>query len=426
MTVLADTVGWRELPWDAVAVHFAELALKGMNRGEMTARLRRNLQRALGRRAARVSSHHDHLLVEPAAGQLGAALTAAAGVMGVAYVQPLRRLPAEESALAGAALELYRALAGGRWSFAVRARGLSRVMPVDSPEIERRLGRAIIEATGAPVELVNPQVCVRLRAYERSVCLLGPRMDGPGGLPLGVQGAVLTMFSGGIDSPVAAWLMMRRGCWVDFLHVHTHPDPEAVRASKIVGLIEQLLRPQGISARLFLVPYDVFQVGLLSGRAPRGLEMTLFRRFVARVADKLAAEHHHQALVTGDNLGQVASQTLENLAAVDDAVARPVFRPLLTYDKREIIALAGKLGTYALSIRAYKDCCSLVARQPATRPKLAAVRAVEATLDVEGVVERAVAETVYWRVGEDGGGGTDRGTVGIGPGGEAGGGLLLP
>jgi thiamine biosynthesis protein ThiI len=171
-----------------------------------------------------------------------------------------------------------------------------------------------------------------------------------------------------------------------------------VRDSKIVPLIEKILAPQKIAARLFLVPYDVFQIALLGANADPSLEVALFRRFIVRVANRIAAAHGHLALVTGDNIAQVASQTLEGIIATDDAAERPMLRPLLTYEKQEIIAVAERIGTYELATQDYRDCCSLSVSRPATKPRLQAVRAAEATFDIERVVERALAEMVAWKI----------------------------
>jgi thiamine biosynthesis protein ThiI len=390
---------WLALPWDAVVAHVSEIALKGRNRGEFFSRLRRNLHRALGDSVAHVGHSHRRLELYPAAGRLAEVLQRAAQVMGVAYVVPVRFLPLNLELLEQTAVEIYRAVAQPAASFAVRVRRRGVDTPLNSTEMERRIGAAVVKATGAPVNLDAPDVLIAFRMYAEGAWLLGPRFDGPAGLPVGSVGSVLTLFSGGIDSPVAAWLMMRRGCATDFLHFHSYGDPERVRETKLIPILEQLLGPQAVPARLFLAPYDLFQLRLLQRNVPRALELVLFRRFMMRLADRLAARHGYQAIVTGDNLGQVASQTMESLIAVDEVVTRPVFRPLLAHNKTEIIALAERIGTYVHSIRPYKDCCSLLARHPATRPALPAVHAAESRLDIEELLQRTEQDMVEIEVG---------------------------
>ena len=389
---------WLALPWDGIVAHFAELGLKGANRGWFTTMQRRNLSRALRGLAARVVNRYDHLSIQPVPGRFAEAFAATVRVIGVAYAQPVRQVTPTEPALVEAGLALFRAIAGENASFAVRAENASRILPYDSLELARRVGGAIKQATGAPVDLEHPDVTIGFRVYGNAIWLLGPRLAGPGGLPLGAHGPVLTLFSGGIDSPVAAWQMMRRGCLTDFLHVYSQPSPEQVRDTKIVPLLRRILDPQQQKARLFLVPYDTFQAALLQVAVRPELELILFRRFLARVADRLATEHGFPALVTGDNLGQVASQTLENLVAMGEVATRPVLRPLLTYDKQQIITQARQLGTYDLSIQPYKDCCSLVARHPATRPKPEAILIAESRLPIDDIVARALRDLVVWNI----------------------------
>jgi thiamine biosynthesis protein ThiI len=177
------------------------------------------------------------------------------------------------------------------------------------------------------------------------------------------------------------------------------PSNEEAAAEKVPKLVERIVTPQGISARLFLVPYHAFQLALLMSKIPPPLELVLFRRFMVKVANRIAKENGHQAIVTGDNLGQVASQTLENMTVVDNASDLSIFRPLLTYDKQEIVALAQQIGTYELSIQPYKDCCSLIARHPETRANLQDVLEAEKMLPLEQIIERTISETMVLTIG---------------------------
>ncbi len=394
-----STLGWLKLPWDAVVVHYGEVGLKGGNRRWFVRTLRRNLQCALASYEATVQDHFDRLLFVPPPDRLGEVLTAAAQVFGVAYAMPIRFLPREVEALSDAAVQTYCAIATGGESFAVRVRRADKTFPLTSRDLERLIGQRVVDSTGAPVNLNSPDILLAFRLYDDRVYLIGPKVAGVGGLPLGVTGKVLALLSGGIDSPVAAWLAMRRGCWTDFLHFHAFLSADEVYESKIVKLVEALVKPQGVKARLFLVPYHPFQLTLLTTKVPPSLELVLFRRFMVKVAERLANEHGYQGLVTGDNLGQVASQTLANLTALDDAIKLPILRPLLCYDKQEIVALAQRIGTYDLSIQPYKDCCSIIARHPETRAQRSAVQAAEVSLPMERIVEEALSELTVWVIG---------------------------
>lgn len=391
---------WLRLPWDGVVVHFHEIALKGGNRRPFLQTLGENLKRIVAPLGGHVEAFWDRLLVHVRGKGLPELLEATAKVFGVAYVAPIRFLPCDLDVLTEVAIETYRAVNRDRATFAVRVRRVDKKFPMTSRELERLIGQRVAAATDAPVDLEAPQLTLSFRLYEGHAYLVGPHLHGPGGLPVGVTGKTLTLFSGGIDSPVAAWLIMRRGCLTDFIHFHAARSPREVRDSKIPALAERIVRPQGVTGRLFLVPYHAFQMAVLMSKIPPPLELVLFRRFMVRVATCIAKEQGHQALVTGDNLGQVASQTMENLTAVEDATDLPLLRPLLTYDKDEIIRLARHIGTYDLSIQPYKDCCSLIARHPKTRPKLSAVRSAEESLPLNQIITATLKEMEVWVIGE--------------------------
>jgi len=374
--------------------------LKGGNRRPFTKALVRNLQRALSRFGAEVHELFDRLLVKVEGDRLADALLAAAKVFGVAYTAPVRLLPCSVEAMIDAAVQTYTALTSGKETFAVRVRRVDKSFPLTSHELERVVGQQVVAATGAPVNLNAPDILLSFRVYQDCIYQVGPKVQGVGGLPIGVAGKVLALISGGIDSPVAAWLMMKRGCFVDFVHFHAFPSNDEAVVEKVPKLIERLVVPQGVTSRLFLVPYHTFQLALLTTQVPQKLELVLFRRFMVKVANRIAKEYGFQAIVTGDNLSQVASQTLENILVLDNASDLPVFRPLLTYDKQEIIALTKQIGTYELSIQPYKDCCSLIARHPEAKAKLHEVLEVESTLPIEQLISRSLAEMAVISVGD--------------------------
>ncbi len=265
-------------------------------------------------------------------------------------------------------------------------------------EVDREVGAVVAQVTGARVNLTHPDIRIAFRIHEDAVYIEGPRVSGPHGIPVGVTEKVLTLFSGGIDSSPAAWLMQRRGSRTDFIHFHVHPDAETVRDTKIPALIKKITGTQGLGAKLFLVPYHPFEMALLSLRLPVEFELILFRRFMARVASAVAAEGNYAAIVTGDNLGQVASQTMRNLQGFDDAAERMVMRPLLTANKQEIIVMARNIDTYDLSVQPYKDCCSLVASHPETQPKLSHIHAVEERMPIAEMTKQALEAMIEWRV----------------------------
>ena len=215
------------------------------------------------------------------------------------------------------------------------------------------------------------------------------KKKGLGGLPVGSSGKVLSMLSGGIDSPVASWLMMKRGCTVDFLHLHAFPTNEKAKKSKMMKLVKQLKKYSPVKMKIYLVPYGKFYEKSfhMSGRT----ELVVFRRFIFRIAGKIAEKEKHLGFVTGDSVGQVASQTLQNLNVVNKIAEYPVYRPVISYDKNEIVGIAEKIGTYEISIEKYKDCCSLVAeKHPATKAKMRFVEIEEEKIDIEKLVEETM------------------------------------
>jgi len=391
---------WFKLPWDGFVVHYHEIGLKGGKRRPFTRALFRNLQRALSQFGAEVHELFDRLLVKVEGDRLADALLSAAKVFGVAYTTPVRLLQRSVEAMINAAIQTYTALAYDKETFAVRVRRVDKSFPLTSHELERMVGQQVVAATGAPVNLNAPDILLSFRVYQDCVYQVGPKIQGVGGLPVGATGKVLALISGGIDSPVASWLMMKRGCFVDFVHFHAFPSNDEAVAEKVPKLIERLIVPQGVTCRLFLVPYHTFQLALLTTKVPPKLELVLFRRFMVKVANRIAKEHGHKAIVTGDNLSQVASQTLENLSVLDNASDLPILRPLLTYDKQEIIALARQIGTYDLSIQPYKDCCSLITRHPETKAKLHEVLKAESTLPIEQLISRSLSEMAVITIGD--------------------------
>ncbi|MCS7191630.1 MAG: tRNA 4-thiouridine(8) synthase ThiI [Armatimonadetes bacterium] len=392
---------WLKISWDGFVVHYDEIGTKGGNRKAFTKAFCRNLQRALIGFDAKVQNLFDHLLVFVPQDKFLEALLSAAKVFGTAYVAPVRILPQSVDEAIKAAVQTYNLLASEKETFAIRVRRVDKTFPFTSQELESLMGQRVVDMTGALVNLSEPNILISFRIYPDRIYQMGPKIQGVGGLPVGVTGKVLALISGGIDSPISAWLIMRRGCSVDFLHFHAMPNNEEAAAGKVRDLIEKIVTPQGTSTRLLLIPYHTFQLALLMSKVPQPLELVLFRRFMLKVANRIAKEKGLQGIVTGDSLCQVASQTMENLAVIDNASELPIFRPLLTYDKREIITLAQKIGTYELSIQPYKDCCSLIARHPETKAKLSEVIEAEKLLPIERLIEISLSEMAVLNIGED-------------------------
>jgi len=378
-----------------VLLMFGEIALKGRKRSSFAAVLERNLRRAL-RAAGGVELHRrgSSFLALPTAEGLARTLEIATEVPGLSVVQPALRVePAVEPA-ARAAIELLRGLPGR--SFAVRSRRREKSFPVSSMEVARLVGAAVKDALGLSVDLTHPDVELHVDAYDRGLFVSVDRLRGAGGLPVGSSGRALVLLSGGIDSPVAAYRMMRRGLRCDFVHFSGQPLTGPESAYKAYALVARLNRYQGRS-RLFVVPFGLAQRLLASSGAGR-LQVLAQRRLMVRVGDALARRERCEALVTGDSLGQVASQTLRNLQVVEDASTLPLLRPLIDRDKSEIVEEAQRLGTYETSILPDEDCCTLLApRRAVTWAEPEPLIELERRVDVESVVERLLDQAlVMW------------------------------
>lgn len=274
-------------------------------------------------------------------------------------------------------------------SFRISARRAEKRFPLTSEEINRELGAFVQQRTSAAVDLRSPDLEVRVDVLPREFLVYFDEVQGYGGLPVGSSGKVMGLLSGGIDSPVASWMMMKRGCDVAFTHFHSHPMVDTSSIEKAVELAETLARFQRKSV-LLLVPFIEAQQRIIV-TAPPPYRVVLYRRFMVRIAEALARQHRAKALATGESIGQVSSQTLENIATIDEAGTLPVLRPLVGMNKQEITAIARDIGTYSTSILPDQDCCSLFTpRHPRTRTRASIVRKLEEALPVERMVEDAL------------------------------------
>ena len=348
-------------------VHYSEVALKGNNRPEFVRALRKNIGRALAGLEHRIEYTEGRFVVEAQGSreEIGRRLSS---VFGVSWFAPVTSVGDDYGDILPAVLK--SASEGVGSTFRIAPRRSAKSFPMTSQELATSLGAAVQKATGMSVDLSNPDITVHVDVVKGKALVYADRLRGPGGLPLGTAGRAIHLFSGGIDSPVAAWLMMKRGTRPIYLHFYLAPTPGAAVESKITKLVKALSRYEGRST-LVLVPFAEYQ--LATAGAPQELEPSLFRRFMRMTAEALAPRFGGVAISTGDSLSQAASQTLWNMASFDEGSSLPILRPLLTYDKEEIVSLARKIGTYELSLEEYKDCCAIITRHPRTRLKGALV-----------------------------------------------------
>jgi tRNA uracil 4-sulfurtransferase len=383
----------------AYIVHFGELGLKGRNRMFFVRQLVENIRAVLhesgaaAERLPEVTPFHSHILVKVFADLPAETIEARLGkVFGIAYFAPAVITPADFEAISAAALQLAEGVVTSATTFKVDTNRGDKQFPIHSQEVDREIGARIVARTGAPVKLKNPDVTINIQIYEDAVYCFVRRLPGAGGLPVGVSGRVLALFSGGIDSPVAAHMMLKRGCTLDLLHFHLLPSAELARASKITEMARAVLAPHRLAAPLYLISAAPFEAAMADVQTR--VATVVFRRFIMRTAEHLALQRQAQALVTGESIGQVASQTLPNINLISQATTLPILRPLISYDKSEIVAAAQDIGTYALSIQPYKDPCSIHARNPSTWANLDEVQRVETAIDVTALLETTLREYV--------------------------------
>jgi thiamine biosynthesis protein ThiI len=375
---------------NSIVVHYQELALKGRNRPWFVDRLVRNLREAgAGLGVAEVRPLMGRVEMVLAEGADVIALKERVGrLFGIANFAFADRVVPDVDAVAAS---LVRQLAGlPPASFRVRATRADKRFPLTSPELERMVGGRIHSEYGWKVDLDAPQRIAFIEIVPGAAFCSVERVAGPGGLPTGVSGRVACLLSGGIDSPVAAWRMMKRGCRAVFVHFHSYPVVSNASREKARQLARLLTRHQ-LRSRLVLVPFGELQRRLVVD-VPPALRVVLYRRFMLRISECLAHRYRARALVTGEAVGQVASQTLENLSLIGQAATLPVLRPLVGMDKEEITVQARAIGTYETSILPDEDCCQVFTpKHPATRARPAEVEDVERALPVDELVEQALA-----------------------------------
>lgn len=386
---------------DALLVRYGELALKRGNRFEFEQALMRNLRAACSSiEPVRVEREHGRLIVF-AERRLESLAQRCAQVFGVTSISPAWVAPAEPEAICRVARGvLDDALAalpqGARPTFRVLTKRADKRFPLTSLELDRFVAERVLrEGDPLTIELDRPQLVLGIEVRDGRAWVFARRIHGPGGLPVGTLGRVLCLISGGIDSPVAAWMALKRGCDVRYVTFHARGFIGEPALEKVGELVRVLATWQG-SSRLFVVPFAPVQLALkavTTSTLDEGYRTILYRRMMQRIASRLALREECLALVTGESMGQVASQTLENLACIEAAAELPVLRPLVAFDKQETVEIAQRIGTYALSAVQEPDCCTLfLPRKPVTRGRIESCERIEQRLDLEALIGEALAQ----------------------------------
>jgi len=375
---------------NAIVVHYKELALKGRNRPWFIQILVKNLRAVLADLGVvAVRSLMGRIEIELAReAQWDEVRARVRPVFGIANFSLAGRAPHDLPQLASTILRELGDRAPE--SFRVSATRADKQLPFTSPQIEREVGGLICEAKGWRVDLDEPALTVHIEMMRDYAFYYFGKEPGAGGLPTGTGGRVACLLSGGIDSPVAAYRMMRRGCSVLLIHFHSYPILSRASQEKVREIAALLTKSQ-LRSRLILVPFGELQQQIVLAVRPE-LRVVLYRRMMVRIADRLARQGRARALVTGEVIGQVASQTLENLTTIAEASSLEILRPLVGMDKDEITAEAARIGTLPISNIPDQDCCTLFTpKHPATRARRDDVARAEEALPIDNLVEAAVA-----------------------------------
>ncbi|MDW7740568.1 MAG: tRNA uracil 4-sulfurtransferase ThiI [Bacillota bacterium] len=373
-----------------ILVRYGEIALKGKNRKEFELQLQRNLKAVIKDNGGEVARLHGRMIISAPMESRDQILGFLNKVFGIVSASSITETSLDYDEIRNTVIQIALAEAGGYETFKIESRRSNKNFSMTSPELNRNLGAAVLEnLPNLRVKLEDPDLTISVEIGFKNAFLYQKRMPGPGGLPVGISGRSLLLLSGGIDSPVAGWLSMKRGLALEALHFHSFPFTSR-RAEEKVADICRKLAVYGNKIPLHMISVTNIQQELKKAGAD-SLQIILLRRMMLRLAEYLSQIRDLKALVTGDNLGQVASQTLESLSVIGEATEMLILRPLVGMDKEEIIQLSIAIDTYQTSILPYDDCCTLfVPKNPVTKPRIETVEEIESRLDLEGLIQDAL------------------------------------
>jgi len=382
--------------YTTLLIRYGEIGLKGGNRTKFERRLMDNMVDALAEFSdVRVYKTYGRVFVDIEEDSLAAA-ERLQRVLGIVGISPVITAPLDMDAIMAAArsvVEVEAPPGDGSIPFRVDARRSNKEFPRTSLEINQEIGAVLLESfPRLEVNLNDPVLSIRVEIRHESAYVYARELPGPGGLPVGVSGGGLVLLSGGIDSPTAAWMAMKRGIDVKAIHFHSFPFTGQRSKEKVIDLCK-VLAGYSRGIELYVAHFTEIQKAIQTS-CPHRLKVIIMRRMMMRVAEKLARKLGALALITGESVAQVASQTLESIGVVNAVTGMPVLRPLIGMDKLEIIERAKQIGTYEISIRPYEDCCTVfVPKHPATRPQLGQVEDAERDLAINELVEESLEKT---------------------------------
>lgn len=380
---------------DIILLKYGEISLKGLNRPMFERQLISNVAKALaplGKFSVRKSQ--STIYVEPLedSADTELAVERLSKVFGIVNICPAVKCEKTIESIEKTTLECLSQMDIKGKTFKVEAKREDKQFPMNSPQICRHMGGVILKNTdGLSVDVHNPDILVQIE-IRKEAYIFTHKVSGAGGMPIGTAGRATLLLSGGIDSPVAGWMIAKRGVRLEAVHFHSHPYTSDRAKEKVIDLARIMSTYTG-EIRLHVVPFTEIQLDIIE-KCPKNYLTIIMRRLMMRIAEKISVQNGSSALITGESIGQVASQTMESLVVTDNAVNMPVFRPCIGMDKEEIVTISKKIDTYETSILPFEDCCTIfVPKHPKTKPSVVEIEEAEKLLtDPEGMMAKAIAD----------------------------------
>ena len=380
--------------YDRILVRYGEISTKGRNRNKFIDRLRKNIKRALSDFPnAAIKAERDRMFILLNGEDSDGVVEKLKGIFGIQSFSPAIKVEKDLDKMKDAALELFRKIHKPGQTFKISAKRADKTFELDTNEINSEFGGHILRnIEGLKVDVRNPDLNLQIEIRKEAAYISAETIKGAGGLPAASAGKAMLMLSGGIDSPVAGYLSMKRGLEVEGVHFFSPPFTSERAKQKVIDLSEKLAEVNGHFV-LHIVPFTEIQQAVHK-QIPENYTMTSTRRMMLRITDAIREKQSGLAIITGESLGQVASQTLESMYAINDVTNTPIIRPLITMDKLQIMDIAHEIDTHDISVRPYEDCCTVfVPSSPKTKPKLDKVQNFESYFDFEELIQKAVEGT---------------------------------
>lgn len=380
---------------DIILLKYGEISLKGLNRPVFEKKLMSNINRALAPLGKfSVKRSQSTVYVEPLSDDIDMEETVErlSKVFGIVNICPAVKCEKTMEAIEKTTVAALNQMDLEGKTFKVEAKREDKQFPMNSPQICQHMGGVILKNTnGLTVDVHNPDILVQIE-IRKEAFIFTQKVSGAGGMPVGTAGKATLLLSGGIDSPVAGWMISKRGAALEAVHFHSHPYTSDRAKEKVIDLAKIISEYTG-EIKLHIVPFTDIQLDIID-KCPKEYLTIIMRRLMMQIAERISIESGSQALITGESIGQVASQTMESLAVTDNAVNIPVFRPCIGMDKEEIVTISKKIDTYETSILPYEDCCTIfVPKHPKTKPSIEEIVEAEKLLtDPEGMMNKAIEE----------------------------------